>query len=248
MAAETAAGALCNLAVNADNRVFISSARGIPSLVAMVRSNGPGAREAAAKVVRSARPFFRCQQIVIFCRRAGLNHSRQSSPLADQKFQSEHRVLWNLAVNDDSKTAIARAGGIPALIALLEQSNSGAKEAAAGALCNLALNADYKVEIASSGAIPPLLRMLSCSEPSLAEAAAKALWRLAEAEENAAPIVWSGGLIQLLQVIGPERVSPLISSATCEAAIRALAYLARSQDAASAIVRTGKLSLSYTPG
>jgi hypothetical protein len=72
------------------------------------------------------------------------------------------------------------------------------------------------------------------------EAAAKALWRLAEEEENVAPIMWSGGLLQLLQVLGTGRAGPERSDVACEAAIRALTCLARSDEAAGGVIRGGE--------
>jgi hypothetical protein len=75
------------------------------------------------------------------------------------------QVLWNLAVSDSSKTAIVQAGGIPALVALLERGSGGAREAGAGALSNLALHAPYKARIAAEGAVAPLVQMLAEREP-----------------------------------------------------------------------------------
>ena len=72
----------------------------------------------------------------------------------------------NLGVNDSSKAAISDAGGIPNLVSVLECTSTGAREAAAGALCNLALLYANKAEIASAGAVPPLVQMLSASEHS----------------------------------------------------------------------------------
>ena len=64
-------------------------------------------------------------------------------------------ALRNLAVNADNKVAIAGAGAIPPLVALLSSGTAaGKEEAAAGALWNLALTPDNRVAIAGAGAIP----------------------------------------------------------------------------------------------
>lgn len=67
-------------------------------------------------------------------------------------------------MNDDSKEAIQQAGGIPALVSLLESPSQGARESAAGALCNLALSYPNKRDIAASGAVTPLVQMLGSPE------------------------------------------------------------------------------------
>lgn len=72
------------------------------------------------------------------------------------------------------------------------------------------------------------------------EAAAKALWRLAEEDENIEPIMWSGGLLQLLQLLSPNRLAVPPSEIACEAAIRALTCLARSDEAAGSVIRGGE--------
>ena len=48
----------------------------------------------------------------------------------------------------DNQVAIAKAGGIPPLVALIRDGTNAQKERAAGALRNLSFNADSKVAIA----------------------------------------------------------------------------------------------------
>ena len=56
-------------------------------------------------------------------------------------------ALAILAVNDDNEIAIAKAGGIPPLVALVRDGNDSQKHFAAGALGNLAYNADNRIPI-----------------------------------------------------------------------------------------------------
>jgi hypothetical protein len=84
------------------------------------------------------------------------------------------QALWNLAVLDDNKKAIARAGGISPLVMLLRHGSPAGKEAAAGALLELAFDDDNKVLIASAGGIGPLLQLLESGDEMAMETAAGA--------------------------------------------------------------------------
>ena len=56
--------------------------------------------------------------------------------MQDAQKQHAANALANLAVNDDNKIAIAKAGGIPPLVALIRDGNDTQKKHAAGALAN----------------------------------------------------------------------------------------------------------------
>ena len=59
--------------------------------------------------------------------------------------------------------AIAEAGAIPPLVALLHSSSTSVQEQAAGALCNLAATADNHVAITEAGAVLCQLKQSSAS-------------------------------------------------------------------------------------
>ena len=69
-------------------------------------------------------------------------------------------MLKFLAVNNDNKVAIAKAGVIPPLVALIRKGRYDTKQIALGALKNLAVNNDNKVAIAATGAIPLLVALI----------------------------------------------------------------------------------------
>ena len=83
---------------------------------------------------------------------------------------------------------IAKQGGIPPLIALLQNGTSEDKTHAAGALLSLANNADNEVEIAKQGGIPPLIALLQNGTSEGKTQAAGALRNLACNADNKATI------------------------------------------------------------
>ena len=68
---------------------------------------------------------------------------------ADQK-QYAVGALHTLAGNDHNKVAIAQAGGIPPLVALMRDGDDAQKQSAAGALHTLAGNDYNKILIAQA--------------------------------------------------------------------------------------------------
>ena len=80
--------------------------------------------------------------------------------------------------------AIAAAGGIPPLVALVRDGDAGGKEQAAGALRSLAVNADNQVAIARAGGIEPLVALARSGTDGQKEHAAAALRNLAVNDDN----------------------------------------------------------------
>ena len=90
------------------------------------------------------------------------------------------RALGNLAAfNAANKEAIAKAGGIAALVTLVRDGTDAQKENAALALRSLTVNnADNNVALAQAGGIAPLVKLLRgsstdaqvCISPNLARA------------------------------------------------------------------------------
>ena len=90
-------------------------------------------------------------------------------------------ALRNLAYKcADNEIAIAKAGGIPPLVALVRDGNDAQKLYAAGALRNLAANADNQIAIAQAGGIPPLVVLVRDGNDAQKSNAAGALQKLAE--------------------------------------------------------------------
>ena len=120
---EHAAAALQRLPVDADDKITIAQAGGIPPLVALIRDGNDAQKQSAAGALQKiARPSG--------YRTSSISH------------------VQNIA--RDNQVAIAKAGGIPPLVALIRDGTNAQKERAAGALRNLSFNADSKVAIAKA--------------------------------------------------------------------------------------------------
>ncbi|CAL1157836.1 unnamed protein product, partial [Cladocopium goreaui] len=104
-------------------------------------------------------------------------------------------------MNDQNKAAIAAAGGIPPLVALVTSGSDSAKEPAAGALRNLAMNDQNMAAIAAAGGIPPLVALVTSGSDSAKEQAARALINLALNDQNKAAIAAAGGIPPLVALV-----------------------------------------------
>ena len=107
-------------------------------------------------------------------------------------------VPGTLGNDDQNQAAIAAAGGIPPLVALVTSGNDAAKLSAAGALLNLALNDQNQAAIAGAGGIPPLIALVTSGINVCEARSCKALGHLATNDQNKAAIVAAGG-VQALQ-------------------------------------------------
>jgi vacuolar protein 8 len=103
--------------------------------------------------------------------------------------------------DDESRVAIARAGGIVPLVALLTVQDPAAGAEAARALRSLAFNAEHQVLIAQAGAIAPLVTLVQSGTAGQKEHAAAALWTLAVNAENQVLIAQAGAIAPLVTLV-----------------------------------------------
>ena len=92
--------------------------------------------------------------------------SQTRSPSEFEQAQAARALTVLAKGGDENQAAIARAGAIEPLVALVSGGNAGTQEAAAAALHWLAFGADNQVAIARAGAIEPLVALLH--EPTTA--------------------------------------------------------------------------------
>ena len=120
---------------------------------------------------------------------------------SDREKKEAAQILANLAWNDQNRAAIAAAGGIPPLVALITSGSDSAKGYAAGALRNLARNDQNKAAIAAAGGIPPLVALVTSGSDFAKENGARALRILAANDQNMAAIVAAGGIPPLVALV-----------------------------------------------
>ena len=139
--------------------------------------------------------------------------------------------------DDESRVAIARAGGIVPLVALLTAQDPAAGAEAARALRSLAYNnAENQVLIAQAGAIAPLVTLVQSGTDRQKESAAGALWNLAYNAENKVLIAQVGAIAPLVT---------LVQSGTAgqkEQAVGALASLAVNAENQVLIAQAGAIA------
>ena len=93
-------------------------------------------------------------------------------------------AIWSMTyLNPDNQVAIAKAGGIPSLIGLLNGHPEVHRDVS-GALWSLADNANNQKAISDSGGITPLVNLLSSATVDAQETVAGALHILAKLPSN----------------------------------------------------------------
>ena len=95
-------------------------------------------------------------------------------------YENPTKALWHLAATEDNQVAIARAGGLAPLVALLSSSSEITAQYAAAALRSLAREQqENQIALAKAGAIAPLVELLGTDSAETQEHAVGALLHLA---------------------------------------------------------------------
>ena len=122
-----------------------------------------------------------------------------SEPVQMQKDLAS--AIWSMANNDASnQTAIAEAGGIQPLIALLD-GHPVLHHDVAGALWSLSYNSDNQLAIARSNGIQPLVFLVKDGSKDAQETAAGAIAKLSEVAANREAIAAEDGIPSLVAIL-----------------------------------------------
>ena len=138
-------------------------------------------------------------------------------------------IAWLVFSHADSRDAVRRAGGIPPLVALLNEAATAEK--AAAALSNMAYsNSKNQDAIRDAGGIVPLLRvMMENTGSKAAEKAVSALYSLALNERNQEAIRKAGGIPPLVALVSEGARSKVAGNSA--GALSSLALNDTNQDA-----------------
>ena len=162
--------------------------------------------------------------------------SLRSPEASDREKKEAVCALANLALrNDQNNAAIAAAGAIPPLVALVTSRSDASKLEAARALRNLARNDQNTAAIAAAGGIPPLVALVTSGSDSAKLEAAGALRNLAGNDQNQAAIAAAGGIPPLVALVTSG------SDAAKEKAAGALGNLAANDQNEAAIAGAGAI-------
>ena len=129
-----------------------------PSPSVMICEPSPPASQLLLTLTRSSPPSS--------CHHAGIPPlvdliKRKTPAHGIDSYEDATKALWHLADSEDNQTAIAKAGGIAPLVALLSSESEVTAEYAAAALRSLARDhTENQMILARAGAIGPLAELL----------------------------------------------------------------------------------------
>ncbi|KAH9678598.1 protein ARABIDILLO 1 [Citrus sinensis] len=193
--------------------------QGATLLLSLMESSQQEVQERAAYavatfvVIDDQNAMVDCQRAEAILRHGGVQLLLDLARSCPEGLQSTNRLaaeeaaggLWNLSVGEDHKGAIARVGGIKALVDLIfkwSSRNDGVLERAAGALANLAADDKCSLEVARAGGVHALVMLArSFMFEGVQEQAARALANLAahgDSNSNNADVGLETGALEAL--------------------------------------------------
>ena len=213
-AQEQAAAALANLARESqDNRKSIIEANGIGPLLALLDSASTRAKEnSVGAITQLCRKSKENQMIVAKAggipKLVAVIQSFSSTTMKEMAAVqlctlAAEAIKEMSASNKRNQDAIAEAGAIPPLVAMLASPAAQMQANAAGALANLATNHhDNQLAIAKTGAIAPLCTLVKEGADETKDEAASALWALSsDNAPNKDTIAKLGGIDPLVGLL-----------------------------------------------
>ena len=218
-AQEQAAAALANLARESeDNRKSIVEADGIPPLLALLDSSSAKAKENSVGAIKELCRKSKENQLSIakvggIPKLVGVLLGFTGTTMKDPSVVSlctlAASAIKEMAKGDGNKgnrrnqDAIAEAGAITPLVAMLGAHTAAPQANAAGALANLARNhTENQAAIAKTGAIAPLCTLVREGSPETKDASASAIWALAtDNAPNKDTIAKLGGIDPLIGLL-----------------------------------------------
>lgn len=162
---------------DADNRICIAEAGGIPLLLPLLCSSDPKTQEHAVTTLLNLSIIEENKKDIVAAGTLDLVIEVLKSGHAMEARENAAAVLFSLSGNDEVKMQIgSKLDAIPALVALLKEGSiQRGKKDAATALFNLSVYHGNKVKIIAAGAVPTLLALLGDESASLADACAAVL-------------------------------------------------------------------------
>ena len=211
---EQAAAALANLASDsADNRNSIVEAGGIEPLLALLElSASPRAKENAISAISQLAHNAKIQEAIAKAGGVPLLANALASTSSNGKEMVGANTLYSLSAfainqlargNRANQLALADAGSIPPLVAMLGSPSSEMQANAAGALSGLSHeNPENQAAVARTGAIAPLCSLVREGAANVKEQSAAALWSLSsDNAPNKATVAKLGGIEPLVGLL-----------------------------------------------
>jgi hypothetical protein len=113
--------------------------------------------------------------------------------------------------NDHWKCILA-AGGVPALVKLLQHTNTTLQSVAASVLCNISEHEAVRKALTSANACPILIQLLQTPVDEIQSRAAIVLSDLACVDDNQSTIATEGGILALVSLLDSELEDVLVNA------------------------------------
>ncbi|KZV21492.1 U-box domain-containing protein 3 [Dorcoceras hygrometricum] len=171
-AKENAAAALFSLSLLDDYRMKIGRSSAVKALVDLLGSGSVRGKKDAATALFNLSIFHENKARII---QAGA--VKHLVPLLDTEMADKAvALLANLSTIGDGCTVIAREGGIPSLVEILDTGSQRGKENAASVLMQLCISSTkYCRNVLQEGAVPPLVALTQSGTPRAKEKAQQLL-------------------------------------------------------------------------
>ncbi|KAG5246352.1 U-box domain-containing protein [Salix suchowensis] len=210
---EHAVTALLNLSINEENKAMIAEAGAIEPLVHVLRTGNDGAKEnsAAALFSLSFLEEYKAKigragavKALVDLLASGTIRGKKDAATALFNLSIFHEnkarivqagavkylavaLLANLSTISEGRLAIAKAGGIPLLVEVVESGSQRGKENAASILMQLCLNSPkFCTLVLQEGAVPPLVALSQSGTPRAKEKAQQLLSHFRSQREGSA--------------------------------------------------------------
>ena len=223
-------GALCSLAVDADNQVKVAAEGGIGAILgAMLRHpESADLQEAGCRALWSLAVNDDNEVKVAAEGGIGAILGAMLRHPGSAKLQAAGcEALRNLSANADNKVTVAAEGGIGAILGAMRRHPGSAKVqvAGCGALRDLAFNADNQIKVAAEGGIGAILGAMQGHPKSsgMQEAGCGALWSLicprnpSVNADNKVKVAAEGGTDAILGALRGHPGSAKVQAAGCGA-------------------------------
>ncbi|KAL9431116.1 hypothetical protein AB3S75_026333 [Citrus x aurantiifolia] len=187
---EHAVTALLNLSINDENKAMIAEAGAIEPLIHVLKSGNGGAKENSAaalfslsvleeykaKIGRSGAVKALVDLLGSGTLRGAVKHLVDLMDPSTGMVDKAVALLANLSTVGEGRLAIAREGGIPSLVEVVESGSQRGKENAASILLQLCLHSPkFCTLVLQEGAVPPLVGLSQSGTPRAKEKAQQLL-------------------------------------------------------------------------
>ncbi|KAL8530283.1 hypothetical protein ACS0TY_007351 [Phlomoides rotata] len=183
-AKENAAAALFSISLLDEYRIKIGRSGAVKPLVDLLGSGTTRGKKDAATALFNLSIFHENKARIV--QAGAVKHLVRLMDPTSEMVDKAVALLANLSTITEGYTAIAREGGIPLLVEIVDTGSQRGKENAASILLQMSINSSkYCRSVLQEGAVPPLVALSQCGTPRAKEKAQQLLSHFRNQRENA---------------------------------------------------------------